>query len=177
MKTFNLLIGTFTMILIIFLISEIVVDVYSIRERIYYNKVKIKNVKKITPDKDKKDTKQKSKINITVDEDDDDDTLASDYQDDVRVNSDSSGNNNSTSTTAASSGATSTTAAPAVPAVTTAAPPAAGGVTSTTAASGNGGGGGSDDNSTNSIIDKITLGESYECINNNNSGYICSPPS
>ena len=35
MKTFNFLIGTFTMILIIFLISEIVVDVYSIRERIY----------------------------------------------------------------------------------------------------------------------------------------------
>ena len=73
-----------------------------------------------------------------------------------------SGAGKNISSSAASGGATSTTAA------------------SPTAASGNGGsggGGGSDDNSTNSRIDKITLGESYKCINNNNSGYICSPSS
>ena len=51
MNTFNFLIGSFTLILIMFLIFEIVVDVYSIRERIFYNKIKIK----ITEKKNKKD--------------------------------------------------------------------------------------------------------------------------
>ena len=60
MNIFDFLVGVFTLILIAFLISEIVVDVYSIREKIFYNKIKIKNLRKqiiVVDDNDKKKMK------------------------------------------------------------------------------------------------------------------------